>query len=609
MAARTTRTSEEIRAEIEQTFGFFPPFFEPALPTPQVLENLWQQTLSSYIQNPFSALFKEKLNAVLSRFCAAPYCMIVHSAALRPLGMTARQVLALLETPFQDQEAELPLGRLPVLLPEEAAAPTPDSVLEKTLLYCATAVFLEQANAEACQRELSRLLRPELYSHLVMYLAYIKTCHLWIESHPEVSYEADQRAQDNLGPLLAEEPALADFFRNYQAKMNSQRLGKNERKAANDALRSAEANTARILESITDAFYAVDAEFRFTHINSHAEKLWRRSREELLGVHFLEGLPQMKGSAAFAQYQKAMSERVPSNFEALSPVIGRWLSVNVNPTDNGGLSVFFRDITERRAMEEQQASLAERERNIAQQLQAALQPELPDALPGLAVTKYYEAALAEAGVGGDFYDVFSVNPTCTALVVGDLSGKGLDAAALVATVRNMLRAFVYTKPTLAEAVTELNEVLAGNNLLTGFCTLFISVFDTATGILTYVNCGQEPALVRRAGTGAVEPLDATGPILGTFQGAVFSEGCVALRPLDAVAIFTDGLTEVGPSRTGMLGVEGISSLLAEPFAQEEAQNGLLNAEALALRLIVGVDAAAANGVTRDDMCLLIAVAE
>ena len=112
--ARTTRTSEQIRAEIEQTFSFLPPFFEPALASPQVLENLWQQTLSAYVENPLSALFKEKLNALLSRFCTAPYCMIVHSSALRPLGMTAQQVLALLEAPPADSEAALPLGALPL---------------------------------------------------------------------------------------------------------------------------------------------------------------------------------------------------------------------------------------------------------------------------------------------------------------------------------------------------------------------------------------------------------------------------------------------------------------------------------------------------------------
>lgn len=74
-AAESARPVEEIKAEIEERFGFFPPFFAPALESPPVLSNLWQQTLSAYVNNPLPALFKEKLFAYLSRYCAVPYCI------------------------------------------------------------------------------------------------------------------------------------------------------------------------------------------------------------------------------------------------------------------------------------------------------------------------------------------------------------------------------------------------------------------------------------------------------------------------------------------------------------------------------------------------------
>ena len=89
------------------------------------------------------------------------------------------------------------------------------------------------------------------------------------------------------------------------------------------------------------------------------------------------------------------------------------------------------------------ARVQQRERNIATQLQQALQPAVPETIAGLSLAHYYEAALDEAGVGGDFYDVYAVDKGCTALIVGDLSGKGLAAASQVATVRNMLRAVLY----------------------------------------------------------------------------------------------------------------------------------------------------------------------
>ena len=101
------RTSEQIKAEIEERFGFFPLFFIPALETPEVLENLWQQTLSAYVNNPLQALFKKKLLARLSRYSIVPYSIVCHSCALQPLDMTTAEVRALLKEPCKTAEAEL----------------------------------------------------------------------------------------------------------------------------------------------------------------------------------------------------------------------------------------------------------------------------------------------------------------------------------------------------------------------------------------------------------------------------------------------------------------------------------------------------------------------
>ena len=246
-----------------------------------------------------------------------------------------------------------------------------------------------------------------------------------------------------------------------------------------------------------------------------------------------------------------------------------------------------------------------REHRIATQLQDALQPPLPASAPGLALGKYYEAALDEAGVGGDFFDVFPISATCTALVVGDLSGKGLAAAAQVSTVRNMLRATLYLGQTVAEAIVNLNNILADNGLLSGFATLFVGVYDASSGLLRYVNCGQEPGLVRRAATGKVEMLNPTGPVLGAFPGAAFTQDQLRLCPGDALALFTDGLTEAGPSRASMLELEGVAALLAADTAP--AEDAAAHAEALTLSIIDSVDRFAESGV-RDDVCLLVAVA-
>ncbi|MBD1920982.1 GAF domain-containing protein [Microcoleus sp. FACHB-831] len=214
------RNSEQIRAEIEAKFGFIPPFFEPAAQTPQVLENLWQQTLSAYVNNPLPALFKEKLSAYLSRFCAVAYCMVCHSCTLRPLGLNAKEVLQLLEAPLPiEMDVDEHLRRLaeqPELL---VLWPEPNSILEESLLYCSIFIAMQRDGSEYCRSELRRLLGVVNYENLVTFIAYVKTCHVWMEAHPEVAYEADKRVQDNLSALLAEEPELANFFRNYREKV------------------------------------------------------------------------------------------------------------------------------------------------------------------------------------------------------------------------------------------------------------------------------------------------------------------------------------------------------------------------------------------------------
>ena len=242
---QTMRTSEQIKAEIEKKFGFFPPFFSPAEQNPQVLENLWQQTLSAYVNSPPSALFKEKLSAYLSRYCAVPYCMICHSCCLRPLGMKAQEVLDLLESPpptENDVGKYLSvLARTPNML---TTWPESNSALEESLLYCSIFISLEHDKAESCRQEMRRILGPNTYAHLIAFVAYIKTCHVWMEAHPEVAYEADKRVQDNLGALVKDEPALADFFLHYskmvrrEHQSRAQQLAElSERKRAEESLR------------------------------------------------------------------------------------------------------------------------------------------------------------------------------------------------------------------------------------------------------------------------------------------------------------------------------------------------------------------------------------
>ena len=217
-------SSDRILAEIEARFGFIPPFFLPAVTTPQVLENLWQQTLFAYVDNPLPDLFKEKLSAYSSRFCGVPYCMICHSCSLHVLGMNGQQVLELLESPIPtaaeiDEHLRILLTQADSLTGWTRLNPQ----TEASLFYCA--IFIAQAPEEAdyCRQELRRILNPAIYQHLIALLAYVKTCNVWMEANPEVEYQADQRVIANLSSLLGQEPRLADFFRYYQDRVRQER--------------------------------------------------------------------------------------------------------------------------------------------------------------------------------------------------------------------------------------------------------------------------------------------------------------------------------------------------------------------------------------------------
>jgi PAS domain S-box-containing protein len=126
--------------------------------------------------------------------------------------------------------------------------------------------------------------------------------------------------------------------------------------AQQEAARASERRAAAILESITDAFYALDSEFRFTYVNRRAEELWGRSREELVGRSYVEEFPQVVGSESYEIHRRVMTSRQPARFETVSPILQRWISISVYPEASGGISCYFQDVSERKEAE------AERER-------------------------------------------------------------------------------------------------------------------------------------------------------------------------------------------------------------------------------------------------------
>ncbi|PSQ99501.1 MAG: hypothetical protein BRD48_03815 [Bacteroidetes bacterium QS_9_68_14] len=128
---------------------------------------------------------------------------------------------------------------------------------------------------------------------------------------------------------------------------------------------------AGILESITDAFFALDEDWRFTYLNTHAEELLGRRREELLGESVWDAFPEAVGSTFEEQYRRAAEQQVSVQFEEWYPPLETWFEVEAYPRAQGGLTIFFNDISERKQREQALRAAKEQAQQAKEKAEAA----------------------------------------------------------------------------------------------------------------------------------------------------------------------------------------------------------------------------------------------
>jgi PAS domain S-box-containing protein len=160
--------------------------------------------------------------------------------------------------------------------------------------------------------------------------------HGWFEGHYSPLYGDD-------GQVIGGVAVIRDVTERKRAEENQRLLELHER-------------STRILESITDAFFSVDRQWRFTYLNASAERLLRRTRQDLLGKDLWVEFPGAVGTAFDEQYRLAVREQRPVTFEELYPPLDTWFEVNAYPSPEG-LSVYFRDASDRRRARQTEAAL------------------------------------------------------------------------------------------------------------------------------------------------------------------------------------------------------------------------------------------------------------
>ncbi len=210
---------------------------------------------------------------------------------------------------------------------------------------------------------------------------------------------------------------------------------------------------------------------------------------------------------------------------------------------------------------EQQEQVREHERieqelRTAQAIQHAFLPKDVPALPGWQLMPYYQPARE---VGGDFYDIFVFADGRLGLVIGDVSGKGVPAALVMATVHTMLRTAVQGMLAPGEVLARVNDLLATEIPAGMFVTCFYALLDPRSGRLRYANAGHEPPY--RQHGGSVTELWATGMPLGLMPGSCYEEQEATLAPGESLLFYSDGLVEAHSLSREMFGFPRLQKLL------------------------------------------------
>lgn len=187
------------------------------------------------------------------------------------------------------------------------------------------------------------------------------------------------------------------------------------------------------------------------------------------------------------------------------------------------------------------ARLLAAERHVSDTLQSALLA-IPKAVTGIDCGTLYRSASETARVGGDFYDLFELERHGAALVIGDVSGKGLPAAALTALVKNTIRAYAEEGHDPATTLSMTNTVVLASSETETFVTVFLGYLESGSGDLLYCGAGHpRPILKRHDGT--VEVLETRSPVIGAFEGGAFADTWARLGRGDVLLLYTDGVTE------------------------------------------------------------------
>jgi hypothetical protein len=316
-------------------------------------------------------------------------------------------------------------------------------------------------------------------------------------------------------------------------------------------------------------------DYRYRFANERARELLPGG-DALVGLTFAEAFPEIL-DAADELFRRVMTsgetvalDRLPVPSQAPGACEGnRWYEATFSPVRDrtgrvrGVLGIFV-DVsaheTERRGLTRALA----RERDLTVALQRGLLSDAAPCVPGAEVAVRYIPATAGMTVGGDFYDVVPCEGRRWLLTIGDVCGKGADAAALTAVVRHTIRAVAPYESEPAKLLAAVNRAICRADSDGRFCTVALAALELGEqagepATVTVALGGHLPPLVRRA-DGQCEAIGEPGTLLGVFPDPDLHERTTTLAAGDLLLLYTDGLTEARAPR--LLSTEQLGDALA-----------------------------------------------
>lgn len=368
----------------------------------------------------------------------------------------------------------------------------------------------------------------------------------------------DYVLKDNLARLA---PAIDRELREVRVRR--------ARRQAEQDLKRSEQILQSIIDSSNAAIYLKDIDGRFVIVNDRSARVLGTTKQDAIGKTDHDFLPA-----------EAADRQRKHDREVIETCAGREYEEPVEATDGphtfvsarfpvydtagvvcgiGGIST---DISELVNLRRELEQALDRERHFSLLLQRALLPSLPDMGPGYDVAAEYVSSVVGGEIGGDFYDVFRIDDRRAGILIGDVSGKGIEAASMAATTRSTIHAFVHQTASPGQALARANAVMClqpAEQVV--FVTAFLALVNLRTGQVNYSSAGHPPAVMCRA-DGTTETLHLGQMPLAIVEPQQFDEHRDRFNPGDTLVLYTDGISEARHSNQ-LFGVEGIERALSQ----------------------------------------------